>query len=602
SDPVAVSIEHLPAPPTNSEVSNSNSEVLNSNTPNLVRVIHAEPEETKDEEPLQRRVIYAEPEEETLPVSSIDEVPLQRVIYAEPEEETLPVSSIDEVPLQRVIYAEPEEETLPVLSIEVPLQRVIYAEPEEELPVLSIEVPLQRVIYAEPEEETLPVLPTDLEVAAPISRIIYAEPEEEEGLEVTMPPRVIYAEPEEEEFSPKERVIFNEPEDMDGVDSIPRVYVSSEDVIMPSPSSNSRPPLPLPSSPPAEKTVKATSLPENSISTEPQLFATPVLPGPDVPTKSQTAPPVIPLPESAATPAKLPPKTIIFPPRQQDTATIIGNLIQDLQKVTLYQSGLMDLHRFSVVLVEAWSWDTQNSGERQLPLFELTETDTILFSKGERVEVTLPYSLLPTINIKPSPSVTHKIVVKFTWHASASGPFENAVSEIPIRIAPFTRRDLDNLLIHPALLPAQIASILPPDFTERKQRELLRKESVETLRSQRELQLQRGFNRTGSGSSGTGYGSVGSISGVSGIGKKLFSLDTSSASVHSARDGPKSPPSFGVLSHTGPQELNRSGVARSLETLMQRATSPAPDRKSTDDVVRGGRFGKLVASLSFTKK
>ncbi|KAJ3060060.1 hypothetical protein HDU98_003918 [Podochytrium sp. JEL0797] len=199
-----------------------------------------------------------------------------------------------------------------------------------------------------------------------------------------------------------------------------------------------------------------------------------------------------------------------------------------------------------VLLVESWEWNTdvfRNKGEREIKLFELRETESILFSKGERFEVTLPEHLLPSISINPTPSVSHSLQIHFSWHTTTQNSIstETSVHQIPLKIAPFSRKDLDRLLASASetkCLPASLASLLPPGFVDRKQRDVLRKQSIETL-----------MNSSGGG------GSSGSMASIPwSLGRKLrFGVSE-----------PLKPPggsgvtsSFGLLSHKGPNELNR---------------------------------------------
>ncbi|KAJ3028443.1 UNVERIFIED_CONTAM: hypothetical protein HDU68_001669 [Siphonaria sp. JEL0065] len=629
----------------------------------IPRVIYAEPDEEEEYRPVSAnvpvsRVIYDEPEETSSPILvHVESSGPIRVIYAEPDEESVLVVP-DEPIVARVIYAEPDEEEEEELTPTARISRVLYAEPDEES---DIQAPAPTILkqYQPEPAASLPlstrttdpapstVLPLPAARATPAPTPLL--PPKKAKLSFFAKPVIHYV----------KAVQSNLPTQADT--QKPTTLPSQSNI-----QTNHLPPPPPPPTPLNHKSIASSSSSSSSSSSNSQPIPplesgplptleqsptkTSLISAPSPPPRKTFPSPTIPVKSSNERtstslpiylPPNLPPNTIIFPVRHTQSQSQPQSTCQDLDGVVrmgmVNQTDsqdilIQDLRRegendnvgnskigvatplpkrlegyasIAVVLVETWSWDTpdyKKSGAREITLFELTETDQILFSKGERVEVTLPETLLPSINIKESPTIKHKIVIHFTWYTSATGPSEKSTQEIPIRIAPFTRRDLDTLLTSPKHLPASIAAILPPGFGERKQREKLRKESVETLRSQQLVQQQLNQLNQKRASFPLGV----STTGIQGEnenkkgGKKLqFSIDTGSAGVNGIKDGPRSPPSFGVLRHTGPNEwrgISGDVVTQNLEKLkhMTASSEPLVVRRSAED----GRVKEEALSTS----
>ncbi|KAJ3294560.1 hypothetical protein HDU79_010762 [Rhizoclosmatium sp. JEL0117] len=359
-------------------------------------------------------------------------------------------------------------------------------------------------------------------------RIIYAEPEEEEDTPPP-PPRIIFSEPEEEENTPPPppRIIFEEPEEEENTPPQPPLILLEV---------------------PEEEPIQL-----NSLNTLPQPFiVSPLCTRP--PTQKNII--VFP-PRDPASIQQFP----VLPPLDP-TTNIVNQLIQDLKNVSMgtepiicsggVKRPLEGWASISVVLIESWKWDTESwkrEGEREIVLFEVSET----------VEVTLPETLIPSIKIKQSPVVQHRLVVNFCWN-SPSGEVEKTTEVIDIKIAPFTRKQLDNLLTCPHI-PQSVLEILPDGFLERKEREKVRREGLDSLRERSVFESQM-----------DGLGSA-----RSSIKKLRFCMDGPTVAPPVVVMNVATP-SFGLLRHTGPAELNarkngEDGVEKELETLMLRANT-----------------------------
>ncbi|ORY52292.1 hypothetical protein BCR33DRAFT_711635 [Rhizoclosmatium globosum] len=232
---------------------------------------------------------------------------------------------------------------------------------------------------------------------------------------------------------------------------------------------------------------------------------------------------------------------IVFPPRDpasiqqfpvlpplDPTTNIVNQLIQDLKNVSMGTEPIIcsgGIKRppegwasISVVLIESWKWDTET------------------WKREENEKFHAPETLIPSIKIKQSPVVQHRLVVNFCWN-SPSGEVEKTTEVIDIKIAPFTRKQLDNLLTCPHI-PQSVLEILPDGFLERKEREKLRREGLDSLRERSVFESQM-----------DGLGSV-----RSSVAKKLrFCMDGPTVAPPVVVMNVATP-SFGLLRHTGPAD------------------------------------------------
>ncbi|KAJ3228894.1 hypothetical protein HDU78_009498 [Chytriomyces hyalinus] len=244
----------------------------------------------------------------------------------------------------------------------------------------------------------------------------------------------------------------------------------------------------------------------------------------------------------------------------------------------------------SVILVESWFWgDIQKGGSREVTLFELSEGSNVVFSRGERVEIRLPETLLPTVKTT-NLSTTHKLLVRFVYHNRATATPNICTAEINFRVAAFSRRDLNALIsLGESKQTPAIRAILPPGFCDRKKAEGLRKESIDTLRNAHfKSNTTASFTSNSSvphWMAGLGGGGVGAT------GKSRSDEITS----------PTLTNGFGVLNHTRPSaEAIGETVAAARKNFVhfsEGSLSPSPVASSSSESLGAGKFQSKIRAI-----
>ncbi|KAJ3233574.1 hypothetical protein HDU81_002130 [Chytriomyces hyalinus] len=256
-----------------------------------------------------------------------------------------------------------------------------------------------------------------------------------------------------------------------------------------------------------------------------------------------------------------------------------------VEKVDLLSDGHASI---SVILVESWFWgDVQKGGSRELTLFELSEGSNVVFSRGERVEITLPETLLPTVKTT-NLSTTHKLLVRFVYHPRNAATPNICTTEINFRVAAFSRRDLNALIsLGESKQTPAIRAILPPGFCDRKKAEGLRKESIDTLRN---AHLKSNTVSFTSNSSVPHW-----MAGLGGATGKARSEEVTS---------PTSTNGFGVLKHTRPsaEEIGDTVAAarKSFVHFSEGSLSPSPVPASSESLGAGKFQNKMRAISQFS--